>query len=206
MILVDTSVWIDYFRGVVTPQSDKLDALLGVEQVLTGDLILTEVLQGFVSDRDFNQARKLLASVPLVPLVGEDIAFQAARNFRKLRTLGITIRKTNTEPYGSVFPDPLRCLVRRALGRHPTRRSGAARACGRFDHGPCREVPHDPHGHEEACRRLGAGGARHHGEGRARADLQARPAPDWRKRRHGSRGTASSGTHASTSWTRLSRN
>jgi len=94
MIVVDTSVWIDYFRGIVTPQSDKLDALLGIEQVLTGDLILTEVLQGFVSDRDFNQARKLLASVPLIPLVGEDVAFQATKNFRKLRTLGITIRKT----------------------------------------------------------------------------------------------------------------
>ena len=94
MILVDTSVWIDYFRGVVNPQSEKLDALLGVEQVLTGDLILTEVLQGFVSGRDFNQARELLASMPLVPLLGEDIALQAARNFRKLRTLGITIRKT----------------------------------------------------------------------------------------------------------------
>ena len=94
MILVDTSVWIDYFRGVATPQSDKLDTLLGVEQVLTGDLILTEVLQGFVSERDFNQARKLLTSVPLIPLVGADIAFQAAKNFSKLRTLGITIRKT----------------------------------------------------------------------------------------------------------------
>ena len=94
MVLVDTSVWIDYFRGVVTPQSDKLDSILGVEQVSTGDLILTEVLQGFVSERDFNHARKLLASVPLIPLVCEDIAFQAARNFRKLRALGITIRKT----------------------------------------------------------------------------------------------------------------
>ncbi len=73
MIVVDTSVWIDYFRGVVTPQSDKLDALLGIEQVLTGDLILTEVLQGFVSERDFNQARKLLASVPLIPLVGQKL-------------------------------------------------------------------------------------------------------------------------------------
>jgi hypothetical protein len=94
MIVVDTSVWIDYFRGVVTPQSDKLDTILGVERVITGDLILTEVLQGFASDRDFNRARKLLASVPLIPLVGEGIAFQAAKNFRKLRTLGITIRKT----------------------------------------------------------------------------------------------------------------
>src|SRR5258708_11140040 len=82
-----------------------------------------------------------------------------------------------TEPHGSVCQDRLRCLVRGALGCHPTRRPGTARACRRFDYGPCREVPHDPHGHEEACRRLGAGGARHHGEGRARADLQARPAP-----------------------------
>src|SRR5215468_1782936 len=82
-----------------------------------------------------------------------------------------------TEPDGSVFPGLLRCLVRRTLGRHPTWRFGAARACRRFNYGPCREVPNDPHGHEEACRRLGAGGTRHHGEGRARADLQARPAP-----------------------------
>src|SRR5260370_14670793 len=94
MILVDTSVWIDYFRGVVNPQSEKLAALLGVEQVFTGDLILTAVLQGFVSERDFNQARKLLASMPLVPLVREDIALQEARNFRKLMALRITIRKT----------------------------------------------------------------------------------------------------------------
>src|SRR5262245_28841644 len=82
-----------------------------------------------------------------------------------------------TEPYGSVFTGPPRCLVRRALGRHPTRRSGAARALRRFDHGSCRQVPDDPHGHEEARRRLGACRARHHGEGRARADLQDRPAP-----------------------------
>jgi predicted nucleic acid-binding protein len=66
----------------------------GVEQVITGDLILTEVLQGFVSEREFNQGRKLLASLPTIPLVGEEIAVQAARNVRKLRTLGITIRKT----------------------------------------------------------------------------------------------------------------
>jgi predicted nucleic acid-binding protein len=94
MILVDTSVWIDYFRGIVTPEADKLDTLLGVEQVAIGDLILTEVLRGFISEREFNQGRKLLATIPLIALVGEDVAVQAARNFRKLRTLGITIRKT----------------------------------------------------------------------------------------------------------------
>jgi predicted nucleic acid-binding protein len=94
VILVDSSVWVDYFRGVDTSEADKLDTLLGVEQVVTGDLILTEVLQGFISEREFNQGRKLLASLPMIPLVGEEIAIQAARNFRKLRTLGITIWKT----------------------------------------------------------------------------------------------------------------
>src|SRR5262245_60732868 len=82
-----------------------------------------------------------------------------------------------TEPYGSVCAGPPRCLVRRALGRHPTRRSGPARAFRRFDHGPFREVPDDPDGHEEARQRLGAGRACHHREGGARADLQARFAP-----------------------------
>ena len=94
MILVDSSVWIDYFRGVVTPQTEKLDSLLGIEPIATGDLILTEVLQGFVSDRDFNQAKKLMTSLVIVDLAGQGIAIQAARNFRALRKLGVTVRKT----------------------------------------------------------------------------------------------------------------
>ena len=94
MILVDSSVWIDYFRGTATPQAERLDSLLGTEPVATGDLILTEVLQGFVSDRDFTQAKKLLTSLVVVDLVGQDIAIQAAKNFRVLRALGITVRKT----------------------------------------------------------------------------------------------------------------
>jgi predicted nucleic acid-binding protein len=83
VILVDSSVWIDYFRGATTPQAEKLDALLGTEPVAIGDLILTEVLQGFVSDRDFNQASKLLDSLDIIDLGGRDIAIQAARNFRR---------------------------------------------------------------------------------------------------------------------------
>lgn len=94
MILVDSSVWIDYFRGSATPEAEMLDALLGVEPIATGDLILTEVLQGFVSEKDFNQAKKLMTSLVLVPLGGEDIAIQAARNFRLLRSRGVTVRKT----------------------------------------------------------------------------------------------------------------
>ena len=94
MILVDSSVWIDYFRGTATPQAEKLESLLGTEPIATGDLILTEVLQGFVSDRDFNQARKLLTSLVVVDLAGQDIAIQAAKNFRALRALGVSVRKT----------------------------------------------------------------------------------------------------------------
>jgi predicted nucleic acid-binding protein len=94
VILVDSSVWIDYFRGTATPEAEKLDVLLGMEPLATGDLILTEVLQGFGSDREFNQARKLLTSLVVVELGGQDIAIQAAKNFRTLRARGITVRKT----------------------------------------------------------------------------------------------------------------
>lgn len=94
MILVDSSVWIDYFRGVSTKQSDRLDALLGHEPLATGDIVLTEVLQGFTSRRDFDQALRLLTSLTIVDIVGQDIAVQAARNFRILRARGVTIRKT----------------------------------------------------------------------------------------------------------------
>ena len=94
MILVDSSVWIDYFRGTVTPQTDRLDSLLGNEPVAIGDLILAEVLQGFTNDRDFNQALRLMTALHVVNLGGQDMAIQAARNFRTLRALGVTVRKT----------------------------------------------------------------------------------------------------------------
>lgn len=94
MILVDSSVWIDYFQGAATAQTDELDRLLGQEPVAIGDLILTEVLQGFATERDFNTARRMLTSLTVVELGGREIAIQAARNFRTLRKLGITVRKT----------------------------------------------------------------------------------------------------------------
>ncbi|MFG6446841.1 PIN domain nuclease [Roseateles sp. BYS180W] len=94
MILVDSSVWIDYFRGAATAQTEKLDSLLGREPLAIGDLILAEVLQGFASDREFNQARKLLDALEVVELGGKDIAIQAAKNFRLLRARGVTVRKT----------------------------------------------------------------------------------------------------------------
>jgi predicted nucleic acid-binding protein len=94
MILVDSSVWIDYFRGDATPQAEMLDALLGNEPLAVGDLILAEVLQGFQSERDFNQAKQLLLSFETVEIAGRDVAIQAARNFRTLREHGVTVRKT----------------------------------------------------------------------------------------------------------------
>ncbi|MGD0868687.1 MAG: PIN domain nuclease [Bryobacteraceae bacterium] len=94
MILVDSSVWIDYFKGTITPQTEALDRLLGNEPLAIGDLILTEVLQGFDDERDFNQARKMLTSLTVVELGGREIAIQAAKNFRALRSLGVTVRQT----------------------------------------------------------------------------------------------------------------
>lgn len=94
MILVDSSVWIDYFRGVSTPESERLDVLLGSEPVAIGDLILAEVLQGFAVEREFNQARRLLTGLHVRTLGGREIAIQAARNFRALRARGVTVRKT----------------------------------------------------------------------------------------------------------------
>jgi predicted nucleic acid-binding protein len=94
LILVDSSVWIDYFKGAVTPQTEKLDQLLGREPLATGDLILTEVLQGFRRDRDFDTATRVMTSLTIVELGGQEIGIQAARNFRALRSLGVTIRKT----------------------------------------------------------------------------------------------------------------
>jgi len=94
LILVDSSVWINYFNGITTRRTEKLDALLSREQLALGDLILTEVLQGFVLDRDFQAAQKMLASLQVVELGGRQIAIQAARNFRALRRLGVTVRGT----------------------------------------------------------------------------------------------------------------
>ena len=94
MILVDSSVWIEYFRGTIAPHTEKLDRLLGFELLAVGDLILTEVLQGFSGELEFSQAKKLLTSLTVIELGGKDTAIQAARNFLLLRERGITVRKT----------------------------------------------------------------------------------------------------------------
>ena len=94
MVLVDTSVWIDYFNGKVTPATDRLDALLGEELLLTGDLILAEVLQGFRTDKDYRQAMGLLERLEFRPMLGRELALLTAQNYRRLRNRGVTARKT----------------------------------------------------------------------------------------------------------------
>jgi predicted nucleic acid-binding protein len=94
VILVDSSVWIDYFRGRASRATDCLDDLLERELVAIGDLMLAEVLQGFTVARDFQLARQLLGSLDVITVCGRDIAIQAARNFLALRKRGVTVRKT----------------------------------------------------------------------------------------------------------------
>ena len=94
MILVDSSVWIDYFRGTDNREAAALDRLLGVEPVAVGDVILTEVLQGFGSDAAFERARDLFSALDQIDIGGRVVAIGAARNYRRLRARGITIRKT----------------------------------------------------------------------------------------------------------------
>ena len=94
MILVDSSVWIDYFNGTVTPETNWLDELLGAEPIGLGDLILAEVLQGFRYNKDYQTAKELLTSLTIFHLLGKDMAIKSADNFRLLRKKGITIRKT----------------------------------------------------------------------------------------------------------------
>jgi len=94
MILVDSSVWIAYFNGMINPQTDWLDSALGRELIVVGDLILAEILQGFRSDRDFNKAKELLSHFRFMEMLGRELAIKSAENYRFLRNKGVTVRKT----------------------------------------------------------------------------------------------------------------
>jgi len=94
MILVDSGVWIDYFNGIDNKQTSTLNDTLGIRPVAVGDLILTEVLQGFREDKDYKIAKSLFDELTVFDLLGKDMAIKSADNFRALRKRGITIRKT----------------------------------------------------------------------------------------------------------------
>lgn len=93
-LLVDSSVWIDYFNGEDTSQTNYLDQALGQIEIVVGDLILTEVLQGFRLKRDFEIARDALLKFPVLEMVGIQSALKSAHNYRDLRRKGVTVRKT----------------------------------------------------------------------------------------------------------------
>lgn len=94
MLVVDTSVWVDYFNGVENPQTDFLNAILDKTPILIGDLILAEVLQGFRHDPDFEKVRRILGKFMQESMVNPVLAVQCARNYRFLRQKGVTVRKT----------------------------------------------------------------------------------------------------------------
>ena len=94
MIFVDSSVWVDYFNGTQSVETDCLDSLLGKEPVGLGDVVLIEVLQGFRRDQDYKIAKGLLTALTVFTLGGQEMAIKSADNFRLLRKKGITVRKT----------------------------------------------------------------------------------------------------------------
>jgi len=94
LIFVDSSVWVDFFNGTVSAETNFLDSILGKEPVGLVDLVLIEVLQGFRQERDYKIAKELLTSLSVFTLGGEEIAIKSADNFRLLRKRGVTVRKT----------------------------------------------------------------------------------------------------------------
>lgn len=94
MLIVDSTVWVDYFNGLKNQQTEYLHQMVDKTPILMGDLILAEVLQGFRDDRDFETARRIFGKFLQVEMVNPDLAVQSARNYRLLRHKGITVRKT----------------------------------------------------------------------------------------------------------------
>jgi predicted nucleic acid-binding protein len=92
MVVVDTSVWIDFFRGIASPETDWLDRELGRRRLALLDLHLFEVLQGVRNERQLREASRLLTHLPVLTTGGADLASAAAANYRRLRGLGITVR------------------------------------------------------------------------------------------------------------------
>jgi predicted nucleic acid-binding protein len=94
VIVVDSSVWIDFLNGRKAPHVERLRAILGADEIIVGDLMLCEVLQGLDSEREARQVESLLRRFEIASMAGEAIAVAAARNFRSLRGRGITVRRT----------------------------------------------------------------------------------------------------------------
>ena len=94
MVIVDTSAWIEYFRGGIPDVVDKVDRCLDQELVGIGDLVYCEVMQGIRSPRERSRVSSLLLALPQFAMVGFAIAEKSAANYRLLRSKGVTVRKT----------------------------------------------------------------------------------------------------------------
>jgi hypothetical protein len=94
MIVADTSAWIDYFRGIDASHTDLLDYEIQNNRIITGDLIIVEFLQGFRNNKDLHNAKKIMESLEYRDMVGKEIAYKSAENYRILKAKGITVRKT----------------------------------------------------------------------------------------------------------------
>ena len=94
MVIVDTTVWIDYFRGARTPHTDWLDAHLHRQRLGLTDIILCEILQGVSGEKQAREVHRELGKFEILTMGGEDLAIAAAANYRRLRARGHTVRKT----------------------------------------------------------------------------------------------------------------
>lgn len=94
MIVVDSSVWIDFFNGKNTLEVERLESCLGVTPIVIGDLILVEVLQGFCNSKDMEVASKIFSSLGSIEMLADNCKYKAVENYRYLRSKGITVRKT----------------------------------------------------------------------------------------------------------------
>lgn len=94
MIVVDSSVWIDFFNGKNTLEVERLESCLGVTPIVIGDLILVEVLQGFRNGKDMEVASAIFSSLGRIEMLADNCKYKAVENYRYLRSKGITVRKT----------------------------------------------------------------------------------------------------------------
>lgn len=122
MIVVDSSVWIDFLKGRDAHHVEYLRAILGTDEIIVGDLMLCEILQGLESERAAQDVEGLLRRFEIVPMAGDAIAVEAARNFRSLRRRGITIRKTIDLLIGTWCIENHRPLLHNDSDFHPMAR------------------------------------------------------------------------------------
>jgi predicted nucleic acid-binding protein len=122
VIVVDSSVWIDFLNGRNAPHVQRLRTVLGTDEVIVGDLMLCEVLQGLESERAAREVETLLRRFEIVAMAGDAIAVAAAGHFRSLRRRGITVRKTIDLLIGTWCIENRRPLLHNDSDFHPMTR------------------------------------------------------------------------------------